>query len=441
LKEKVDAGADFVISQMFYDCELFLKFVKDARELGIQCPIIPGLMPIHTYTGFMRMTQFCKTKIPERMQKELSQLKTDDEEAVKQYGIQLGISMCRYLFDHGIKGVHFYTLNLEKTVLEILNGLDLAPTMSSVSRPLPWKVTANSNREKEDVRPIFWSNRPKSYLVRTSSWDEFPNGRWGDSRSPAFGEVGDYHLLGSSGKSQDMLREERLKNWGREHLDRESIFAVFVKYLRGETKNLPWYDKPISLETVEMLEQLCLLNGSGFLTINSQPRVNAAPSDDKAVGWGGPNGFVYQKAYIEFFCSPQLLDLLKKSFPSFPSLTYHAVNAKGDRLCSAQHRVNAVTWGVFPDSELKQPTVVDTESFLVWKAEAFSLWKTWASIYSSADDEDLGDNTKGGKQFISSKSRQLIQDIHDTYYLVNIVDNNFISGDIFAIFNKILQKI
>lgn len=49
-------------------------------------------------------------------------------------------------------------------------------------------------RPKEDVRPIFWSQRPKSYIQRTASWDEFPNGRWGDSRSPAFGELTDYHL-------------------------------------------------------------------------------------------------------------------------------------------------------------------------------------------------------------------------------------------------------
>jgi len=64
------------------------------------------------------------------------------------------------------------------------------------SRTLPWKISANAKRQQEDVRPIFWSNRPKSYLVRTSSWDEFPNGRWGNSKSPAFGELSDYHLLG-----------------------------------------------------------------------------------------------------------------------------------------------------------------------------------------------------------------------------------------------------
>jgi len=158
------------------------------------------------------------------------------------------------------------------------------------------------------------------------------------------------------------------------------------------------------------------------MTINSQPRVNAASSDDKDLGWGEPKGIVYQKAYVEFFCSPEKLLLLKKEIQNFPSLTYHAVNQKGDTFKNSQHRVNAVTWGVFPDSELKQPTVVDTESFLVWKSEAFALWKNWSSIYEE-----------------TSKSKEIIDNIQDTHYLVNIVDNDFISGDIFKIFTKIIN--
>jgi methylenetetrahydrofolate reductase (NADPH) len=51
-----------------------------------------------------------------------------------------------------------------------------------------------TRRKAEEVRPIFWANRPKSYLQRTMTWDEFPNGRWGDARSPAFGDLSDYHL-------------------------------------------------------------------------------------------------------------------------------------------------------------------------------------------------------------------------------------------------------
>jgi 5,10-methylenetetrahydrofolate reductase len=69
LKAKIDAGADFIITQLFYDTSLFLKFVNDCRALGINCPIIPGMMPIQTYGGFRRMTSLCKTFIPEHINK------------------------------------------------------------------------------------------------------------------------------------------------------------------------------------------------------------------------------------------------------------------------------------------------------------------------------------------------------------------------------------
>ncbi|KAK1273885.1 hypothetical protein QJS04_geneDACA013301 [Acorus gramineus] len=62
LKRKVDAGADVIVTQLFYDTGIFLKFVNDCRQIGITCPIVPGLMPINNYKGFLRMTGFCKTK-------------------------------------------------------------------------------------------------------------------------------------------------------------------------------------------------------------------------------------------------------------------------------------------------------------------------------------------------------------------------------------------
>jgi methylenetetrahydrofolate reductase (NADPH) len=62
--EKEKSGADFAITQLFYDVDIFLNFVKDARELGIKIPIIPGIMPIQQYGSFCRMTTFCKTTVP-----------------------------------------------------------------------------------------------------------------------------------------------------------------------------------------------------------------------------------------------------------------------------------------------------------------------------------------------------------------------------------------
>ncbi len=63
LKQKVDAGADFIITQFFYDIDVFATYVEDCREAGITCPIVPGIMPIHTYSSFSRMTKFCGTHV------------------------------------------------------------------------------------------------------------------------------------------------------------------------------------------------------------------------------------------------------------------------------------------------------------------------------------------------------------------------------------------
>jgi len=60
---QVDAGADLIVTQLFYDTDIFLKFVNDCRQIGINCPIVPGIMPISNYKGFLRMAGFCKTKV------------------------------------------------------------------------------------------------------------------------------------------------------------------------------------------------------------------------------------------------------------------------------------------------------------------------------------------------------------------------------------------
>src|SRR4051812_38415369 len=89
-----------------------------------------------------------------------------------------------------------------------------------------------------------------------------------------------------------------------------------------------------------------------------------------------PGGFVYQKAYLEFFCSIDLLKRLMKIAVNYPSLTYTAVNVHGEveTSLSSDERtaVNAVTWGVFPNREVIQPTIVEISSFMAWKDEAFA---------------------------------------------------------------------
>jgi len=166
LKEKVEAGADLIVTQLFYDCDLFLKFVELCRAAGIQCPILPGIMPIQNYNGFVRMTSFCKTFVPKEITDALEPIK-DDDALVKQYGIDLGVRMCRKLLAAGVKGLHFYTLNLERSVVKILEGLGLIAVEHEHVKAVPWVPSRLSRRAKEDVRPIFCrTDRTRTSLAR-----------------------------------------------------------------------------------------------------------------------------------------------------------------------------------------------------------------------------------------------------------------------------------
>lgn len=126
LKQKIDAGADFVVTQLFYDVDRYVKFVKDCRSRGIHCPLLPGVMPVMTYGGFKRMTSFCKTAVPQHMSDVLEAIKGSDD-AVKAYGISMGTMMCQRLLDCGAPGVHMYTLNLERSAVAILENVGLIP--------------------------------------------------------------------------------------------------------------------------------------------------------------------------------------------------------------------------------------------------------------------------------------------------------------------------
>ncbi|XP_055829379.1 probable methylenetetrahydrofolate reductase (NADH) [Solanum dulcamara] len=416
LKKKVDAGADVIITQLFYDTDIFLKFVNDCRQIGINCPIVPGIMPINNYKGFLRMTGFCKTKIPEEIMAALEPIK-DNEEAVKAYGIHLGTEMCKKILATGIKTLHLYTLNMEKSALAILMNLGLIEE-SKISRPLPWRRPANVFRVKEDVRPIFWANRPKSYISRTIGWDEYPHGRWSNAQNPSYGALTDYQFMRARSRDKKLQEE-----WAVALNSVEDIYERFKDYCLGKLRSCPWSELDgLQPETKIINEKLGHVNTKGFLTINSQPAVNAEKSDSPSVGWGGPGGYVYQKAYLEFFCSQEKLNTLVEKCKSFPYLTYMAVNKEGNWISNVnQTDVNAVTWGVFPAKEIIQPTVVDPASFMVWKDEAFEIWsRGWAQLYPETDP-----------------SRKFLEQIQNSYFLVSLVDNDYINGDLFSIFKDI----
>lgn len=134
LKQKVDAGGDFIITQMIFDSALYHTFVQDCRDIGITVPIVPGIMCIHNYPGFMRMTQFCKSRVPTAVYDKMKEIQ-DDMKAIKQYAIEFGKQLCSD-FLHGPEPAtvfHFYTLNFEHVTYEILEQLNIIEPPSSSS--------------------------------------------------------------------------------------------------------------------------------------------------------------------------------------------------------------------------------------------------------------------------------------------------------------------
>ncbi|XP_020951003.1 methylenetetrahydrofolate reductase isoform X4 [Sus scrofa] len=413
LKEKVAAGADFIITQLFFEADTFFRFLKACSEMGITCPILPGIFPIQGYHSLRQLVKLSKLEVPQQIKDVIEPIK-DNDAAIRNYGIEQAVSLCQELLASGlVPGLHFYTLNREVATTEVLKRLGL--WIEDPRRPLPWAVSAHPKRREEDVRPIFWASRPKSYIYRTQEWDEFPNGRWGNSSSPAFGELKDYYLFYLKSKSP---KEELLKMWGQELTSEESVFEVFAHYLSGEPNQngykvtcLPWNDEPLAAETSLMKEELLRVNRRGILTINSQPNINGKPSSDPVVGWGPSGGYVFQKAYLEFFTARETVEALLQVLKKYElRVNYHIVDVKGENITNAPElQPNAVTWGIFPGREIIQPTVVDPVSFMFWKDEAFALWiEQWGKLYEE-----------------ESPSRMLIQYIHDNYFLVNLVDNEF----------------
>ncbi|TVY65533.1 Methylenetetrahydrofolate reductase [Lachnellula suecica] len=419
LKEKADAGATFIVTQMFYDVDNFLDWVRKVRAKGITIPIIPGIMPINTYASFLRRCKHMNCSIPPTFINSLEEIKNDDA-AVRNIGTGLVADMCRKILDSGlIHHLHFYTMNLAQATRMVLEDLRLTPSDERpLKHALPWKQSLGFGRREENVRPIFWKNRNKSYVARTQDWDEFPNGRWGDSRSPAFGEL-DAYGIGLRGSN-----EQNRKLWGQPTTIRD-VADIFVKYLEKGVESLPWSEAPIGGESDIIKADLIYLNKRGFLTINSQPAVDGVKSSNPIYGWGPTNGYVYQKAYLELLVAPELMDQLLKRADANPDLTYYAVNKAGDLRTNAPgDGPNAVTWGVFPGKEIVQPTIVETISFLAWKDEAYRLGMDWAHCYSNL-----------------SPSRQLIQNMMENWYLVNIVHNDFHqTHGLFPLFDGLIVK-
>ena len=233
LREKVKAGADFILTQIFYSLPLFMSFEKLLREdesgLFKTIPIIPAVMPIQSYQSFRRMTKLTNASIPPPLLSRIEEVKADDE-AVKQSGVDVAVEMIKQIrsgTEQRCMGAHFCTFNLERSVAFILEKTGMiSPRESStpvgsiqkleivdvtgITSRLATALSDDDTRNRaivdddgnERVEPprlkqrrlSLRSTRSQQFalavsegqgeLGREANWDEFPNGRWGDARSP-----------------------------------------------------------------------------------------------------------------------------------------------------------------------------------------------------------------------------------------------------------------
>jgi methylenetetrahydrofolate reductase (NADPH) len=125
LKAKVDAGADFAITQLFFDNEDYYQFHDHVRkELGVQVPIIPGILPILSAGQTKKFVTLCGARLPAPFLSRIEEL-ADDDAAVTSFGIDYALQQCEDLLKFGVPGLHFYTLNKSHSTLRILEGLGL----------------------------------------------------------------------------------------------------------------------------------------------------------------------------------------------------------------------------------------------------------------------------------------------------------------------------
>ncbi|KAF9939808.1 hypothetical protein BGZ67_008916 [Mortierella alpina] len=481
LKEKIEAGADFVLTQLFYDVNGFLAWEKQCRAQGIECPIIPGIMPIQSYNGFRRITNLAKILVPASVQEALEPIKTDDQK-VKDYGVELAASIIQRLLSAGITGFHICTLNLEKSVRLILERVGFVSPADSARRQQQQQQLANEPTHVNvtdknatgvvpradgtadmHLNPLIWKPAD-DHLGRSESWDDFPNGRWGDARSPAFGDLDGY------GASLKVEPRKAIEMWRRPK-SVEDISNLFVEFIQGKIPLLPWSEGSPLPETDAIQSRLVSCNKVGLWTVGSQPAVNGKPSADPLVGWGPKGGYVYQKAFLELFVGPnEVVAMVDKLRTTSPWITFFAASRDGDVVTNAtgdvleeQRKIaelkkvcgknldkgginpataasnagiaaaetpvcetsfsgktdnelvegpNAVTWGVFPGKEIIQPTVIEKVSFLAWRDEAFEIWREWEHLYPKGSD-----------------SQKLLHQIGHDYWLFNVVNNDFRDED------------
>jgi methylenetetrahydrofolate reductase (NADPH) len=122
LKDKVDAGADFLLTQLFFDNSIYFDFVERLRKSGIRCRIIPGIIPITSYSQIDRFLKLSNTQIPDILMDKLESAR-DNPKRILRTGIDYAIEQCKNLLEGGAPGIHFYTLNKSNATVEIFEEI------------------------------------------------------------------------------------------------------------------------------------------------------------------------------------------------------------------------------------------------------------------------------------------------------------------------------
>ena len=124
-KRKVDAGANSAITQYFFNADSYFNFIDSCEKLGIDIPIVPGIMPINNYAQLARFSDACGAEIPRWLRKRLEEF-DDDLDSIRNFGLDVVTEMCERLLDQGAPGLHFYTMNQAELTLALWNNLSLS---------------------------------------------------------------------------------------------------------------------------------------------------------------------------------------------------------------------------------------------------------------------------------------------------------------------------
>ncbi|MCG8568706.1 MAG: methylenetetrahydrofolate reductase [NAD(P)H] [Spirochaetes bacterium] len=124
LKFKIDRGADFIISQLFFDNEIYYRFIELCEKYHIDIPIVPGIFPILSFQSINRIASLCGASIPDNLSKKLLHYQ-EDHKAVEEIGIEYAIQQVNELLKFGIPGFHFYTMNKSQQIRNIINSSNI----------------------------------------------------------------------------------------------------------------------------------------------------------------------------------------------------------------------------------------------------------------------------------------------------------------------------